>query len=168
MITGSILVFNSWVVSLILIGAFIILAFYIYQAKAEIAFDEEVQTTSDYSIKIVNPPKHALDPEEWRDFFSNITNDNIVSVSINVNNADLLNALLKRRKLLKQSKKLILDNFDVHDEKGALGKAHKKYERIQKLNQNTKALADKDYHATDAFVIFETEHRQRNVLHTEL
>lgn len=169
---------HSWIVSLILIGAFII-AFYIYQAKAEIIFDEEVQTTSDYSVKIVNPPKDALDPEEWRGFFSSFANDQIVSVSINVNNADLLHVLIKRRKAIKQLKKLLPVNSDIHDVK-AIGKArkywymhlpffsdaHVKYEKIQKLNQKIKALADKEYFATDVFVIFETERGQRNALHT--
>ncbi len=171
---------HSWVVSLLLIGAFI-LAFYIYQAKVEVVFDEEVQTTSDYSIKIVNPPKDAYDPDEWRDFFNKFTNDDhgIVSVSINVNNAGLLNALVKRRKVLKQLRQLLPQKSDIHDEKVIMSAqkhwymslpffpdAHSKLKMITKLENRIKELAEKDYTVTDVFVIFETERGQRNALHT--
>ena len=169
---------HSWFVSLILIVAFFV-AFYIYQAKAEIVFDEEVQTTSDYSIKIVNPPKDAYDAEEWRDFFSKFTDDGIVSVSINLNNADLLKTLVKRRKMVKQLKKLLPVNSDINDYEAIknapkywymklpfFSDAEKMNRKIKNLNQVIKELSEKEYHVTDVFVIFESERGQRNALHT--
>ena len=97
--------------------------FYGLQRKAEIVFDEEMQTASDYSIKITNPPPNATDPEEWKAFLSSLcirttsngTNKNVPqsaggvrTVTIAVNNAKLLRTLVQRRKVWHRLRKILL------------------------------------------------------------
>ncbi len=169
---------QSWVVSMMLIVAFYF-AFDVYQTKAEIVFDEEIQTTSDYSIKIVNPPSDSFDPEEWRDFFNNFTDEGIVSVTINLDNAELLTLLVKRRKIIQQLKKLLPTDADWNDQAAIrkasarnfcnklpiFANAQAKYKKVQQLNNKIKLLAEKEYKVSDVFVIFESERGQRNCLH---
>ncbi|KAL7553599.1 hypothetical protein ACHAWF_016906 [Thalassiosira exigua] len=57
----------SYVASLLTLAIY---AFFLSkQRRAEVVIDESVQTASDYSIKISNPPRDAVNPEEWRNFF---------------------------------------------------------------------------------------------------
>ena len=44
--------------------------FDLWKKKAEVKFDEDVQTASDYSVKVSNLRHDATDKEEWRSFFS--------------------------------------------------------------------------------------------------
>ena len=62
--------FDQWLLPGILsyLGTVVLVAlcgiwFFYVQRKAEIKFDEEMQTASDYAIKITNPPPDATDPE---------------------------------------------------------------------------------------------------------
>ncbi len=169
---------HSWVVSILLILSFLF-AFFIYQKRAEIIFDEDIQTASDYAIKIVNPPPDAYDPEEWKQFFSQFTNEGIVSVTINLNNSDLLRLLVKRRKLIKRLKNLLPIGADLNDEnviKNAnihqrrikslfTSNAQTISKKIQLISEKITFLCKKKYKVTDVFVIFETERGQRNALH---
>jgi hypothetical protein len=61
------------------------------QRRAEVVLDEAVQTASDYSICIRNPPKDASDPEEWRCFFNQYAVDGkgVVMVTVAIDNAEL-------------------------------------------------------------------------------
>jgi hypothetical protein len=127
----------------------ILTAFFVFrkQRQAEIVFDEQIQTASDYSIKISNPPADALDPEEWRSFFNQFVekrqqapsnsspapvgdtvrehkNDKeqrgaargVVLVTIAINNAQLLKALIERRKKLQALSKLLPHGTDMTNE----------------------------------------------------
>jgi len=124
----------SFMASLLVLG---LSAFFFFgkQRQAEIVFDEAIQTASDYSIKINNPPKDALDPDEWRIFFNQYVDEKynyynptqeiewdqndywesdkrsrgggVVLVTIAIDNADLLKTLILRRKKLEVLAKLL-------------------------------------------------------------
>lgn len=98
---------TSFTGSLTLIVLFGVAYFWL-QPKAEIVFDEEIQTASDYSIKVSNPPPDALDPREWKKFFKPFAQDNVVMVSIAVDNSSLVQALVKRRKLIRKLKRNLM------------------------------------------------------------
>jgi len=48
------------------------------------------QTAQDYSILVKNPPKGALDPDEWRDFFQHVTKHRVTIVTVAVDNKPLI------------------------------------------------------------------------------
>jgi len=164
-------------------------SFFWVQRKAEVVFDEEVQTASDYSIKITNPPPDALDPEEWRSFlgrFASSTTKGVAHVAIALDNAVLLNALVKRRKLLQQLKRKLpvgtcmMDDDVVYE---AVLEADRKqhqqwwcslpcfpsvrqqYAAIKQLEEEIKLLLQRNYKAVAVFATFETERGQRDALH---
>lgn len=173
--------FAASILLLILFG----FAFFVAQRKAEIIFDEEVQTASDYSIKITNPPSDAKDPEEWRSFLENCAGDDkgVTHMTIALDNAKLIRALIKRRKLmLKLSRKLPL-GIDMADDASVaeavfdsgqpgwisvpfLPGAHDLYASIKRLEEKIAIYLQQDYRAVAVFATFETERGQRNALHT--
>jgi hypothetical protein len=46
-----------------------------------------------------NPPRDALDPDEWRDFFEQFTpdDDQVTAVTIALNNEEMVRRLIKCR-----------------------------------------------------------------------
>lgn len=157
-------------------------AFFWVQRKAEIVFDEEVQTASDYSIKIRNPPPDAIDPEEWRAFLGRFSQKGVTHLTIALDNAKLVAALVKRRKLLRKlSRKLPLGTAMTDDDAIATtvmeaGKndwislpffpgAKQQYSAIKNLEKEIKGLLQRDYRAVAVFATFETERGQRDALH---
>lgn len=56
------------VVLIFLVGVIWLMSLYL--DAREVRFDEDKVTSTDYSILVKNPPKHAYDPDEWRDFFT--------------------------------------------------------------------------------------------------
>ena len=161
------------------------IGFDIWQEKAEVQFDEEVQTASDYSIRIWNPPSDATDPEEWRSFFSQFgeedKSEEVISCTIALDNEDLIGALTNRRKILKNLSLLLPDDIDTHDE-SALAKAvaifpdkkcfcrssneaQDQYSALKDLDEKIKQLVEScEYKPVDIFVTFNTERAQRNAL----
>jgi len=157
-------------------------AFFWVQRKAEIIFDEEVQTGSDYSIKISNPPPDAIDPEEWRTFLGRFAKKGVIHMAIALDNANLVGALIKRRKLLqKLSRKLPLGTDMTDDDvvyKAVMESArndwislpffpgvNQQYSNIKQLEEEIKILLQRDYKAVAVFATFETERGQRDALH---
>ena len=117
--------------------------FLVRQKRAEIVIDESVQTASDYSIKISNPPKDATDPQEWKEFFDQFVDANedltatterveettagettkdrtcgggVALVTVAINNGQLIQQLIKRRKKLEQLEKLLIGLSTQHDD----------------------------------------------------
>ena len=75
--------------------------FNIYQSKKQVVYDEDKVTASDYSIIVKNPPTDAYDPDEWEAFFSKYDSKGIAVVTVLLNNAPLLKAIMFRRTLRK-------------------------------------------------------------------
>ena len=57
-----------------------------YLSQLEVRYDEQNSTAADYTIVIQNPPKEALDPDEWRDFFDRFCDKNVTLITIALNN----------------------------------------------------------------------------------
>lgn len=157
-------------------------AFFWVQRKAEIVFDEEVQTASDYSIKISNPPPDAIDPEEWRIFLGRFAQKGVTHLAIALDNAELVDALVKRRKLLRNlSQKLPLgtdmtDNDAIAEAVMESGRndwislpfmptTNRLFRDYQDLQEEIKRLLQRDYKVVAVFATFETERGQRDALH---
>jgi hypothetical protein len=155
------------------------------QRKAEIVFDEAIQTASDYSIKISNPPPDALDPEEWRQFFLRYADNKrgVVMVTIAIDNAPLLKALIRRRQKLQQLAYMLPPGTDMTDSiqvwnlifttarKPWLSylylatDATKLWHDVQQLEEEIRGLVQQKYKAVAVFVTFDTERSQRDALH---
>jgi len=84
-----------------------------YQRKREIRFDEDKSTSTDYSIKICNPPPDAYDPDKWRDFFEQFSEKQVTVVTVAVNNEDLLFALVMRRIFRNKLRQLLPQGTDL-------------------------------------------------------
>lgn len=163
-----------------------------YMQKAEVEFDEDEQTAQDYSLVVDDCPPDAMDPEEWRTYFSRVSNDNVTCVTVSIDNGALVNALVKHRDEKRRLKYLLLGvtknavDLDINRESdvpllvestpptpcwkrplqslGIMADARSCYANIKKLNELIRKLAEKEYEATDIFVTFETEAGQRKAL----
>ena len=169
----------SYCASILLIVQFGI-AFFWLQRRAEIVFDEEIQTASDYSVKISNPPPDAVHPEEWKDYLQ--TFGPVIACTVAIDNAGLLDKLVKRRKFLKKLSLNLPIDCDVRNPQ-ALASAlslvdsspwslpfvstpHSLYKKLQKLEDEIRELHKLHYKAVAVYCTFETERAQRNALHT--
>jgi len=161
--------------------------FFIYQKKLEVRFDEEELTASDYTVQVKNPPKDALDPEEWRTFFSKFSEKFVHSCTIVINNDSLVKSLVRRRILMRQLKILLPPGVDL---KGDKAEAFKSKIRKEVLPLNVKlgfsnnassllkqifdvekkiiklSKDEKIDEVNHVFVTFETENSQRKALET--
>lgn len=73
-----------------------------YLEKHAVMFDEDEQTTQDYSLTIKNPPRKATNPDDWRTYFeTNFSDVKVVSVTCNLSNDLLVKALVRRREVLR-------------------------------------------------------------------
>jgi len=165
------------------------LGFDIWQVKAEVQYDEDIQTASDYSIRVNNPPTDATDPEEWRSFFSQFAereneSNEVISCTVALANEDLIAPLTERRKKLKNLSMLLPNGTDLKDEsslaeavanfpdKGCFGlsfmssnEARDQYVLLQDLEVKIKqTLESCNYDPIDVFVTFNTEGAQRKAL----
>ena len=92
--------------------------FSVYLQAREIRFDEDKVTTTDYSVIVDNPPPEAIDPDEWRDFFSQFaTNgDQVTVVTVALNNQVMVRKLLIRRIFMNQLRAKLAPGTDLEDE----------------------------------------------------
>jgi len=157
------------------------IAFFWAQRKAEVVFDEDIQTPSDYSIKITNPPPDAIDPNEWRMFLSQFASKGVTHLTIALDNAKLVNALIERRKILQKLSRKLPSGIDMTDEdlvanaelycskrtwKSRLFPGvEQQYSAMKKLESEIRVLLQQDYKAVAVFATFETERGQRDALH---
>lgn len=84
--------------------------------RREIKLDESVQTTSDYSITITNPPKDAYDVDEWKNFFEMLLLETpeVVSITVSIDNKELIRTLLKRRLAIRNLESLLKPGETLH------------------------------------------------------
>lgn len=207
--------YASWAASVIML-ILTVWVFYVQQRRAEVVLDEQIQTASDYSIKISNPPTDARDPEEWRSFFNQFIDTNesihqqvearhdgtvvvedhhgggVVLVTIAIDNANLLKALVKRRETLKKISHLLPKGTNLKDHAAVeelLADSIRKvsyrqkvfnsicrmmgHERdasflwssIRSLEFEIRSIASQPFEAKAVFVTFDSERSQRNALH---
>lgn len=175
--------FVASVILLVLMG----LAFW-KQRAAEVVLDEQVQTASDYSVKVNNPPPDATNPHEWRQFFNQYACDQgkgVVLVTIALNNANLIRALVQRRRNLKALSNLLPLGTDMTDRPTLLNlvvlsenswlatltcgllqpNIRQLWDAIQLGEDQIRAFSQQDFQAVAVFATFETERAQRNALH---
>mmetsp|Transcript_33207 Transcript_33207/g.71749 ORF Transcript_33207/g.71749 Transcript_33207/m.71749 type:complete len:1011 (-) Transcript_33207:218-3250(-) len=84
-----------------------------YLGKRELRFDEDNTTPSDYTLVVRNPPKDAVDPDEWRDFFSTFSDKSVTLCTVALNNGPLVAKLVTRRELLKTLKQRLLGGAEI-------------------------------------------------------
>lgn len=159
------------------------------QQKVEVVFDEAVQTASDYSICVRNPPNDALDPDEWRRFFNKyaVEGKGVALVTVAINNADLLKLLIKRRKALQTLSQNLPEGIDVEQQPwqhvrvvveampkkpsvlSYIGLATDVHQLVNSIEQCEmlirNLLHERTFKPSAVFVTFETERSQRNALH---
>jgi hypothetical protein len=90
--------------------------FSVYQRKREQLFDESKQTATDYSVVVNNPPPDAYDCDEWRDFFTQFADKQVIAVTVALDNYELLDRMIHRRVLRSRLKELLPKKFDLDDE----------------------------------------------------
>lgn len=89
-----------------------------YLRLREVRYDEDKVTTTDYSVVVRNPPEEALDPDKWRDFFSQFATDGdqVTVVTVALNNRALVKKLLTRRIFCNQLRSKLPVGTDLDDE----------------------------------------------------
>jgi len=173
-----------------------ILGMNIYRRSYEEHFDESELTGTDYTIQINNPPHDAVDPEEYRSFFNGICSkiecgsdgnpqDQIVAVTVAMNNQELTRALVQRRTYLYDLESRLPEGFEFKisdpkiEEAVAVAWPLEWYERLMmyyspETLKSEIILLDKKIHglinqqqcsneASTVFVTFQTEESQRAV-----
>lgn len=93
-----------------------LLAVSVYLRAREIRFDEDKMTASDYSVVVKNPPPDALDPDQWRDFFSQFAEKQVTLVAIHLNNEQMLKKLVQRRRHKDNLRRMLPKGTDMEDE----------------------------------------------------
>mmetsp|Transcript_13637 Transcript_13637/g.29499 ORF Transcript_13637/g.29499 Transcript_13637/m.29499 type:complete len:1595 (+) Transcript_13637:323-5107(+) len=156
----------------------------LYQRQRQIAFDEQEQTTQDYSIEIWNPPNDATEPEEWKEFFESRFGGHMTCCTVTIDNDLLVKALAERREVLFDIEQKLKEGATINtltlSELGAkiehgrqfIGRFKSRVSpgipelvgRLTVLNARIQGLAQQDYRATRVFCTFETEGAQRQVL----
>jgi hypothetical protein len=155
-----------------------------YLEKMEVAFDEDEQTATDYSILITNPPGDATDPAEWKEFFQANFDAHTTAITIAVDNDLLVRCLVERREILRQIEMKVEPgtSMDTLTLARLAGKEERDREffgfllayvvaglpelaaKVVVLTAKIQGLAQQDYPATNIFVTFESEAGQRRVL----
>ena len=80
-----------------------------------------LQTPSDYSVVVANPPAHVLDPDRYRDFFAKIFGDDVVCVTVSKDNGRVLQLLARRKGYLQDLADFAEGGWDELDELDGLG-----------------------------------------------
>lgn len=161
---------------------FVIISIFVFghfSMAREVELDEAVQTTTDYSIGIDNPPADAYDPEEWRDFFSNF-GAHVTCCTVAIDNERLTYKLVARRKLLSELEMLLPPGmkFNQHNLQEAVenaipipwymsfmkSDAAALKKKIDTLTDQLIELGKEHNDVVEVFVTFETEQAQRQVL----
>ena len=127
-----------------------------------------------------NPPIHARDPDVWKQFFEENFDAQVVVCTVALNNEKLIEALVKRKQLLRQLEDMI--PYDVTFDENDLDRMANEcpavpvwkkvlccggtsgddiYSSILNVDKEIEELASIHYNVTNVFITFETEHEQR-------
>ncbi len=154
-----------------------------YMKKEEVRFDEDEQTAQDYSIQIKNPPPDAKEPDEWREFFRNNFDAEVIVCTCAVENDLLVKCLVERREAIRTILSLqpgeSMELLDIAKKAASIERDRNMfgrlmatvvpgipeyYTRLVALKGKVEGLAQLEYPVTNVFVTFETEQDQRRVL----
>lgn len=122
----------SWVGTVFIVIA--LLVFGEYQRKLSVEFDERNATATDFSIEIKNPPKDAVDADEWKAYLEKAAavylkkhgtdalggngapitplDTHVTCITVALNNYKLTDTLIARRKV----KKRLMDSLEIDEE----------------------------------------------------
>lgn len=154
-------------------------------SRQETSLNESARTAKDYSIQILNPPKDAINPSEWKDFFrDNFDDIHVKCCTVGVENKNLLTYLLRRRECqealrqklgvnrLPNRTELVKMTRDHTQNRNAFQNLYAMYfpgvpelfKRIRDLDLTIKRECINERVTTNVFVTFETKMSQREVL----
>jgi hypothetical protein len=143
-------------------------------------FDHNQQTSSDYAVEVVNPPRDAKDETEWHVFFSQF--GHVTALTIAYDNEELRTVLLQRRSLVAkleqlQSRDVVVDPQNIEKAVatalpvpwyqkllGSLDAAtiQQRIAVMDELINND--LSERQYDVSEIFVLYETEEAQQAAL----
>ena len=178
---------NFGSVLLVILGVIVLAG---YLKKKQVVFDLDEQTAQDYSICVHNPPDDAHDPEEWKNFFNNLTKDcemHVTTCTVALNNDELLSSLGERREVLAklknalpdtdiniweenidelkdESNKILRDTYPIFRPVSNTFGVPALCRKLENLNKKIVEDAQRDHHVNSVFVMFETEEAQRYAL----
>ena len=168
----------NWVGTVFVVTALI--AYGEYERRLAVVFDERHATASDFSITIKNPPKRATDPDEWKRFLEGVVtaqlsqgknsgplnprDTHVTLVTVALNNWQLMDALVARRRLERAAYLRLGMNKEEFEKACDGGHQHKIFVQARKLGRWILQLEKKNYKARRIFVTFETEIGQRAAL----
>jgi len=141
--------------------------FFVTQKKLAIQYDEEELTASDYSVQVTHPPKRAINPDEWRDFFSQFGEVN--SCTVVLNNEKLVKALVTRRRFVDQLELVLPPGIDVKADEAEILKFKDAQPLMKKIKDIEAEIIElskdkKIDEVINVFCTFETENSQRKAL----
>jgi hypothetical protein len=148
-------------------------------------YDKEELATPDYSIEITNPPKNdesTYDPDQWREWFEKTFDVEVAAITIALDNEQLTQALIDRRRLISilQGRLRDPDDFDIDNIEESIKfcdpvprwkkilcgtpSSEHIYNNILAKEEQIEQLSNQDYHVASVFVTFQTESQQQLVL----
>ena len=152
----------------------------IVSKRKEQQFDDAQQTTPDYAVEVQNPPLDARDAEEWKAFFEQF--GPVTSITVVLDNEELVNMLIKRRKLIaalenlqpagvKVDRSNLAAAVETANPPSWLGRLMCKssaphvVRTIETMDKYIEEkLATKTYNVSEVFAIFETESAKTDCL----
>lgn len=89
-----------------------------YLNAREVRFDEDKVTTTDYSVVVHNPPPDDIEPDKWREFFTQFaTNgDQVTAVTVALDNHQMVRKLLTRRIFVNQLRAKLPVGLNLDDD----------------------------------------------------
>ena len=165
---------------------FVFVAFFymsLEQEKQEVQFDEDLQSASDYSININNPPQieESRNPDEWCKFMEKVTGGHCTFVTIAIDNRRFVKRLIEKRRKLRclrqifKNKKMSIEDIEYRVLRASTTSMWDKvmgncpraiwddYLKGEKELEEIAAVSS-PRRVTNVFVIFETEEAQRRAL----
>lgn len=145
-------ILSDLAMSVIFCGALLISRFAENQMIEEL--DEAIQTASDYSVQVLNPPKDADDPDEWYEYFSRFGHVRYITIFRDndaVTNAMLHLHLIERKiaEFSHQKNEVVSNHF------------HNLILTRDVVRKQVLDLCQEEYHVRRVYCTFELEEHQR-------
>lgn len=156
------------------------------QRKRIKLFDGAEHSSVDYSIEITNPPSNdasSYDPETWKKWFEDRFEVEVAGVTVALDNEELINLLVERRKLLRKLQdmmphdedKIDIDNLEEDIQKCnpvprwkqillRASTAESIYFSILRLDAEIDELSKVEYKPASIFVTFQTIAQRNKIL----
>jgi len=107
---------GMWSFGVLLLLILCITAYNIYLSKLEVRWDEDNTSAPDYSLVVMNPPKDAKDPEEWKLFFDTFSDKQVTLVTVALGNDELLKSIVAKRRNIKILRGMLPEGINYSDE----------------------------------------------------